>query len=65
MTVLEVGQVWSNGKTTRTIYRTEPIHDVTLIEFTVGNGGCVCWTYSTIFQRWINRTGATLQETKP
>jgi hypothetical protein len=65
MIKLEVGQTWSNGKTTRRI--THVIHRGTpseMVFFTMklDNYLPVHERYSADFRTWIERTGATLQE---
>ena len=62
-TKLEAGQVWSNGKTTRTI--TEVDNADIVVAFKQGKGRVEQVAPTYIFHAWITRTGAILQETKP
>jgi hypothetical protein len=61
MTKLEAGQTWSNGRGKR--YRIVSIDGKYFISVH-GNRGPYSM-YRSSFERWISRTGATLQETKP
>lgn len=59
MEKLEVGQVWSNGKTKRKI--ADGSFWIRTWWFT--EGGCLMSAYKSTFENWISRTGAKLEGT--